>query len=116
MLFRSSPFYDLPVYNIGRVNVINENASQKKILSIRMSGKYFENSYLNLLSQFYGGKDLYVSVEWGDSITRIEEVGFTLYVLQDRKLTTFFVGRTGLQRSEERRVGKECRSRWSPYH
>ena len=23
---------------------------------------------------------------------------------------------TGLQRSEERRVGKECRSRWSPYH
>ena len=22
----------------------------------------------------------------------------------------------GQQRSEERRVGKECRSRWSPYH
>src|SRR4029077_21294441 len=22
----------------------------------------------------------------------------------------------GAQRSEERRVGKECRSRWSPYH
>ena len=28
---------------------------------------------------------------------------------------TFFI--TPLtQRSEERRVGKECRSRWSPYH
>ena len=26
-----------------------------------------------------------------------------------------FVGATQL-RSEERRVGKECRSRWSPYH
>ena len=25
------------------------------------------------------------------------------------------VGRMG-RRSEERRVGKECRSRWSPYH
>ena len=24
--------------------------------------------------------------------------------------------RTGKHRSEERRVGKECRSRWSPYH
>src|SRR3712207_9423917 len=24
--------------------------------------------------------------------------------------------REGLDRSEERRVGKECRSRWSPYH
>src|SRR5690554_2234745 len=23
---------------------------------------------------------------------------------------------TGVGRSEERRVGKECRSRWSPYH
>ena len=23
---------------------------------------------------------------------------------------------TDLKRSEERRVGKECRSRWSPYH
>ena len=26
-----------------------------------------------------------------------------------------FAGHHGL-RSEERRVGKECRSRWSPYH
>ena len=24
--------------------------------------------------------------------------------------------RDGVPRSEERRVGKECRSRWSPYH
>ena len=24
--------------------------------------------------------------------------------------------RENYQRSEERRVGKECRSRWSPYH
>src|SRR2546427_12913758 len=29
-----------------------------------------------------------------------------------RQLLTVFAG----QRSEERRVGKECRSRWSPYH
>ena len=26
------------------------------------------------------------------------------------------VGRRPILRSEERRVGKECRSRWSPYH
>src|ERR1051326_2416466 len=25
-------------------------------------------------------------------------------------------GRLSVERSEERRVGKECRSRWSPYH
>ena len=28
----------------------------------------------------------------------------------------FLVTRRVLGRSEERRVGKECRSRWSPYH
>ena len=28
----------------------------------------------------------------------------------------FFTGVEALSRSEERRVGKECRSRWSPYH
>jgi len=27
-----------------------------------------------------------------------------------------FVLSQGIKRSEERRVGKECRSRWSPYH
>src|SRR5258708_36402168 len=26
------------------------------------------------------------------------------------------IGRVDVLRSEERRVGKECRSRWSPYH
>jgi len=26
------------------------------------------------------------------------------------------LGANGAGRSEERRVGKECRSRWSPYH
>jgi len=29
--------------------------------------------------------------------------------------TSFFL-LFNIQRSEERRVGKECRSRWSPYH
>ena len=36
----------------------------------------------------------------------------TLVDTNDEWITT----RTGIKRSEERRVGKECRSRWSPYH
>ena len=32
------------------------------------------------------------------------------------ELVTFVTDRPGHDRSEERRVGKECRSRWSPYH
>ena len=33
-----------------------------------------------------------------------------------RELGVPFAGVFGACRSEERRVGKECRSRWSPYH
>src|SRR3712207_7709810 len=31
-------------------------------------------------------------------------------------LPLIMIGRRSGKRSEERRVGKECRSRWSPYH
>ena len=59
------------------------------------------------LQDFLGNNPMqvaYVNVE--DLLGELEEV-FTQY--PDRK---FRVG----TRSEERRVGKECRSRWSPYH
>src|SRR5258707_11191615 len=39
---------------------------------------------------------------------QVEEVRDCLEVVLDPVV--------GLARSEERRVGKECRSRWSPYH
>ena len=48
---------------------------------------------------------------------------FTMSKLEDPAITvkqamvvTTFPGASAWQRSEERRVGKECRSRWSPYH
>src|SRR3712207_7778614 len=37
-------------------------------------------------------------------------------VFGDSALTLHRVHLLGEERSEERRVGKECRSRWSPYH
>ena len=39
----------------------------------------------------------------------LEEI---LKELHDAKLKSVYA----INRSEERRVGKECRSRWSPYH
>ena len=41
----------------------------------------------------------------------IEENGYRYYSLEQ-----YFIFDIIINRSEERRVGKECRSRWSPYH
>ena len=45
---------------------------------------------------------------------------FTYFIIRKGReraaLRTQGDGSAGVGRSEERRVGKECRSRWSPYH
>ena len=38
------------------------------------------------------------------------------FVVGDKYTKDWKRGFTNYVRSEERRVGKECRSRWSPYH
>ena len=52
-------------------------------------------------------KDL-VSVQ-SDTGTKMEEN-------MAERIAAYFREDSYLSRSEERRVGKECRSRWSPYH
>src|ERR1035437_3444145 len=54
------------------------------------------------------------SVEW----TRREPIGTIANVIEGPSFDTEECGQFLLDvaRSEERRVGKECRSRWSPYH
>ena len=52
----------------------------------------------------------FVTVDYkGEPIT--EPTGFTTFCQKMRKDPD-----RSTTRSEERRVGKECRSRWSPYH
>ena len=50
-----------------------------------------------------------------------ENSGYEYQVAPDMAMTVRMImillyGAGGVPRSEERRVGKECRSRWSPYH
>ena len=55
-----------------------------------------------------------------------DEKGITFKYTTEEKAKTYLSNvnnylrtaayRQNYQRSEERRVGKECRSRWSPYH
>ena len=44
------------------------------------------------------------------------KIPFMVKINHNQLLTYPNVGDQVMYRSEERRVGKECRSRWSPYH
>ena len=44
------------------------------------------------------------------------EADFADLLVEDYKIRTYLKKKLYAARSEERRVGKECRSRWSPYH
>ena len=46
----------------------------------------------------------------------INGIDVTKEPLEAKKHVSFLSENVMLYRSEERRVGKECRSRWSPYH
>ena len=45
-----------------------------------------------------------------------QSAGVTLHAIREAQQLVLKLAGVGQRRSEERRVGKECRSRWSPYH
>src|SRR2546430_6289681 len=51
-----------------------------------------------------------------DWMTEKENPAFFSASCTNFKLSCVLICQTTFARSEERRVGKECRSRWSPYH
>ena len=58
---------------------------------------------------------------WSFMLGEIALYSFLILLLTGVYLTLFLHQKPGglgvhAERSEERRVGKECRSRWSPYH
>ena len=62
----------------------------------------------------------HVTVQFGDTV--LEDIGtvsatalYLLKTLTEDKVMAYHDIQM-IPRSEERRVGKECRSRWSPYH
>ena len=48
--------------------------------------------------------------------SRIKDYGSKIRLEDTGTVVTVGDGIVRIHRSEERRVGKECRSRWSPYH
>ena len=76
------------------IELISEKlSSTENNLSLEKARKIVKSAYC----ETHGGQLIFQKF-WGKGPFRVE------------------VERTSLLRSEERRVGKECRSRWSPYH
>src|SRR5229473_4846426 len=46
----------------------------------------------------------------------LEQRGFVVQIATEARAGLEIAATSPIERSEERRVGKECRSRWSPYH
>ena len=82
---------------------------------------FFKNLFFDLLIQ-----ELIKSTFSNDNLRFNNSLGFTLLLANfettlSRSIIELNAPKNSLSlmkdlRSEERRVGKECRSRWSPYH
>ena len=91
-----------------RVQIIDDK--QLKNCSIcKATDEWVENICVNGIEGLYCVKC--------DTLTLYEPLPSKLvYLAFKKKCMQIKEMKTNNQRSEERRVGKECRSRWSPYH
>ena len=69
----------------------------------------------DILNLFYKNKNKKFTQREISDITKFS-LGKVNETLKELKNNEFIDKDLNLCRSEERRVGKECRSRWSPYH
>ena len=73
--------------------------------------EYVEGSWAELMSMLKKGEiDLLGGISYAEE--RSDSMLFSELPMGGINITSMWI----LLRSEERRVGKECRSRWSPYH
>ena len=90
------PELDFPVILKGKVDRVDEYNGTMRIIDYK-TGKVEINKV--------------EIVNWDDITT-----DYTKYSKSFQVLTYAYMMNEKKMRSEERRVGKECRSRWSPYH
>ena len=82
------------------------------------TARYLFSNFLSTFASLFATLFLIMSIVFFIQIARITSY-IEITFLELFKLYMFMLPRVLLftaERSEERRVGKECRSRWSPYH
>ena len=104
--------------------ILNLGLNDKTVIALSnktLNGRFAKDSYRRFI-QMYG--NVVMGVESYHFEELIENYKLTKGVLLDTELNendwdgliNDFKKVVKEKRSEERRVGKECRSRWSPYH
>ena len=56
------------------------------------------------------------TVSYSELMREINGKNIASVTIKGLQVSGEFINEVTIRRSEERRVGKECRSRWSPYH
>ena len=103
-------------YEIVADNAVAVQETLNELAGIGIKGQRADIQYERIegIIQRLANELTYDDVAW---ILKEPVVNFTQAVVDDTiKKNVEFHNEAGLKRSEERRVGKECRSRWSPYH
>ena len=86
------------------------NRGKKTGIQFWNNNEYLINDYKNSIEKYFGKKPIIVKRNHQFSVRVISKKIIEEFNKLDKDLI-----KKG-DRSEERRVGKECRSRWSPYH
>ena len=99
-----------------------ESSRPESVSSRRMARRLLSGTGCATLTAYrYGGVCSQIALHALDSDGRVLVAArplpeHPLASLDDDEIAEMRLDVTLLLRSEERRVGKECRSRWSPYH
>ena len=91
---------------------------QVLFLDIETTGFTSRTSYLYMIGCAYNRAGKWHTIQWMAEDYAQEGAILTAFFdfARSYKYLVHFNGNNFDLRSEERRVGKECRSRWSPYH
>src|SRR2546427_271525 len=83
------------------------------------AGKTIHRRADNVISQMTHAKIVPLATTFSSSVclfSSMQGSGLPSMIIGHTRFRVAAFNRVGRARSEERRVGKECRSRWSPYH
>lgn len=94
-----SDFYQSTSNNIGRLNVVDPHAAQMRFENkIVHGGRYRTGGNVSSVFNFDPTDEFNVDISFG-AITKLEQTGFVLKVLQERKLSSIYIQRYYLQGS-----------------